>query len=126
MITPREFGAFTAVGTTATGVHLGVVASGVPLGISPLLANVVAFFFSFAVGFVGHARWSFPIARKDVPPAMRRFAVVSVLTFGLNELAYAGALSWTAVDYRLALVGIILSIAVLKMLVSKHWAFAVD
>jgi hypothetical protein len=49
-----------------------------------------------------------------------------VLTFGLNELCYAGALRWTAVDYRLALFGIILSIAGLKMLVSKHWAFAVD
>jgi putative flippase GtrA len=126
MISPREFGAFTAVGTTATGVHLSVVASGVPLGISPLLANVVGFFFSFAVSFAGHARWSFPIGRKDVPWAMRRFAVVSVLTFGLNELCYAGALRWTAVDYRLALFGIILSIAGLKMLVSKHWAFAVD
>lgn len=126
MISPREFGAFTAVGTTATGVHLGVVATGVPLGISPLLANVVGFFFSFTVSFIGHARWSFPIARKDVALAMRRFAVVSVLTFGLNELCFAGALRWSTVDYRLALFGIILSIAGLKMLVSKHWAFAVD
>jgi putative flippase GtrA len=125
MISPREFSVFTVVGTTATAVHLSVVAGGVPLGLSPLLANVVGFFFSFAVSFIGHALWSFPIGRKDVPSAIRRFAVVSVLAFGLNELCYAGALRWTEFDYRLALFGIILSIAGLKMLVSKHWAFAV-
>jgi putative flippase GtrA len=125
MISPREFGAFTAVGTTATAVHLSVVAGSVPLGVSPLLANVVGFFVSFVVSFLGHARWSFPIGRDDFPPAIRRFAVVSVLTFALNELCYAGALRWTEYDYRLALFAIILSIAGLKMLVSKHWAFAV-
>jgi len=126
MISPREFVAFTVVGTTATALHLSIVASAVPLGVSPLLANLVGFFFSFTLSFVGHALWSFPIGRKDVPAAMRRFAVVSVLTFGLNELFYAGALRFTEFDYRLALFGVILSIAGLKMLVSKHWAFAVE
>ena len=126
MVSVRELGAFTAVGTTATAVHLSVVLTCVPFGASPLVANVIGFFFSFAVSFVGHARWSFPIGRKHVPPAARRFAVVSVLTFGLNELAYAGALRFTDVDYRLLLFAIVLAIAGFKLLASKHWAFAVD
>jgi len=126
MITARELGVFTAVGTAATGVHLGVVAGGVPFGVPPLLANVLAFCVSFAVAFIGHARWSFPIERKAFGSALRRFATVSVLTFGLNEACYAGALKWTTLDYRVALFAVIISLAGLKLLASKHWAFALD
>jgi putative flippase GtrA len=126
MVSARELSVFTAVGTTATAVHLSVVAASVPFGVSPLVANLLGFFFSFTLSFIGHARWSFPIARKHVPPAMRRFAIVSVLTFALNELCYAGALRLTDFDYRLLLFAIILTIAGFKLLASKHWAFAVE
>jgi putative flippase GtrA len=124
MIRARELGAFTAVGTAATGLHMGVVAGGVPFGISPLVANVLGFFVSFAVGFVGHARWSFPAAGRPVVPALRRFAAVSVLSFALNEVCYAGTLLWTRLDYRLALFAVIVSLGLAKLLASKHWVFA--
>jgi putative flippase GtrA len=124
MIRARELYAFTAVGTTATGLHMSVVAGGVPQGISPLVANVLGFLVSFAVGFVGHARWSFPAAGRPVGPALRRFAAVSVLGFALNEVCYAGALLWTRLDYRLALFVVIASLGLGKLLASKHWVFA--
>ena len=126
MIKARELGTYTAVGTAATGVNLGVVAAGVPLGLSPLLANALGFCVAFGIAFAGHARWSFPIKRSGVPPALWRFAVVSLLTFGVNEVAYAGALRWSELDYRVLLFAVVLAIAGLKLLVSKHWAFAQD
>jgi putative flippase GtrA len=126
MISARELGAFTVVGTGATGVQLGIVAAGVPCGMSPLAANALGFFASFAVSFLGHARWSFPIESGSFSPALRRFAFLSSLSFWLNQACYAGALRWTTLDYRVALFAVIVSLAVVQLLASKHWAFAFD
>jgi putative flippase GtrA len=126
MFRARELGAFTAVGTAATGVQLGIVAAGVPFGWSPLAANVLGFCASFAVSFAGHARWSFPIHRRSIGLALRRFAALSWLSFGLTQVCYAGALRWTALDYRVALFAVIISLAAVQLLASKHWAFAFD
>jgi len=91
---------------------------------SPLSANVVGFLLSFLWSFFGHARWTFPAAGRDVGVALRRFAVVSLLSFALTEAAYAGVLEWTSIDYRLSLFLVILTLALGKLLASKHWAFA--
>jgi putative flippase GtrA len=126
MLRARELGAFTAVGTVATGVQLGIVAAGVPSGLSPLDANAAGFFVSFAVSFAGHARWSFPLERGSIRPALWRFATLSLLTFWLNEICYAAVLRWTTLDYRVALFAVIVLLAAVQLLASKHWAFAFD
>lgn len=125
MVRVREFTTFTVVGTAAATVNLAVVAGTVPLGLSPLLANVIGFLLAFALSFLGHARWSFPAVGRPVGMALRRFAVISVLGFGLNEACYAGALSWTELDYRLALVFVVSILGLFKLLASKHWAFVI-
>lgn len=125
MVRARELGAFTVVGTAAMGLHVALVASLVPHGLSPLVANLVAFVFSFSLSFLGHAHWSFPATGRPIGIALRRFAFISVVGFGLNEAAYAGTLVFTPLDYRLALVAVIGAVGVLKLLASKHWAFAV-
>jgi putative flippase GtrA len=124
MVRAREFTAFTLVGTAAAALNLAVVAGTVPLGLSPLVANVIGFLLAFAWSFVGHARWSFPATGRPIGLALRRFAVLSVLGFGLNEACYAGALSFMELDYRLALVMVVAGLGLLKLLASKHWAFA--
>jgi putative flippase GtrA len=103
---------------------LAVVSIAVPLGMTPLSANVVGFLLSFAWSFFGHARWTFPAEGRDVGVALRRFAVVSLLSFALTELAYAVALEWTSLDYRLSLFLVIVTLSLGKLLASKHWAFA--
>ena len=124
MLRVREVGVFTAVGTAATAINLAVVAVAVPLGMAPLLANVVGFVVSFAWSFFGHARWTFPAAGRDVGVALQRFAVVSLVSFALTEAAYAGVLEWTSIDYRLSLFLVIVTLAMAKLVASKHWAFA--
>ena len=126
MIRAREFVAFTGVGTVAAGLNVCVVAGTVPLGVSPLIANVLGFVLAFVLSFIGHARWSFPAAGRPVGNALRRFALLSVAGFALNELCFAGALTWTELDYRFALVAVIATVGLVKLLVSKHWAFAFD
>jgi putative flippase GtrA len=125
VVRARELGAYTVVGTAAMGLHVALVASFVPHGLSPLVANLAAFVFSFSFSFIGHARWSFPAKGRPLGSALRRFAFISLVGFGLNEAAYAGALVFTPLDYRLSLVAVIGAVGILKLLASKHWAFAV-
>ena len=120
----REVVAFGAVGATAFLVHFAVVAATVPLGLAPLVANVLGFLAAFAVSFVGHGRWSFPAEGRPVAPALKRFAVVAVGGFVLNESAYAVLLRETMLDYRLALFIVLSAVAGLTWLAGRYWAFA--
>jgi putative flippase GtrA len=124
VVRARELGAYTVVGTVAMALHVTLVASFVPHGWSPLVANLAAFVFSFSLSFIGHARFSFPATDRPLGIALRRFTFISVVGFGLNEAAYAGTLVLTPLDYRLALVAVIAAVGFLKLLASKHWAFA--
>jgi len=103
---------------------MAVVSIVVPLGMTPLSANFVGFFFSFVWSFFGHARWTFPAQGRDVGAAMWRFAIISLLSFVLTEAVYAGVLEWTSIDYRLSLYLVIVTLAFGKLVASKHWAFA--
>ena len=96
----------------------------VPLGMAPLSANLVGFLFSFAWSFFGHARWTFPAQGRDVGAALWRFAVISLLSFVLTEVAYAGVLEWTSIDYLLSLYLVIVTLALGKLVASKYWVFA--
>ncbi len=120
----RELVAFGFVGASAFLVHFGVVASIVPLGVPPLAANVVGFLVAFTVSFAGHGRWSFPAEGRPVRPALRRFAVVAVSGFVVNESVYALLLRFTRLDYRFALLLVLAGVAVLTWLAGRYWAFA--
>ena len=104
--------------------NLAVVSIVVPLGMTPLSANFVGFFFSFVWSFFGHARWTFPAQGRDVGAAMWRFAIISLLSFVLTEAAYAGVLEWTSIDYLLSLYLVIVTLALGKLVASKYWVFA--
>jgi putative flippase GtrA len=120
----REIVAFGVVGATAFLVHFAVVVATVPLGVAPLLANVFGFVAAFVVSFVGHGRWSFPAEGRPVAPALKRFAVVAISGFALNESAYAVLLRATSLDYRLALFIVLAAVAGLTWLAGRYWAFA--
>ncbi len=120
----RVIVAFGVVGATACLVHITVLAAAVSLGVTPLLGNVPGFLAAFAVSFVGHGRWSFPAEGRPVAPALRRFAVVAVSGFLLNESAYAVLLRWTQLDYRVAQFIVLCAVAGLTWLAGRYWAFA--
>jgi putative flippase GtrA len=120
----RELVAFGAVGGAAFLVHFAIVAAVVPLGVAPLVANVLGFLAAFCVSFVGHARWSFPAEGRPVRPALVRFAAVAVAGFVVNETAYAVLLRTTQLDYRVALVIVLAGVAGVTWLAGRYWAFA--
>lgn len=124
IVSLRGLIAFALVGTAAFVVHFLVVSALVPLGLHPLIANVVGFLCAFGVSFVGHDQWSFPSAGRAKSIALRRFFIVATLGFGVNETLYWLLLRLTAADYRLALLIVLAVTAALTLLLSKFWAFA--
>jgi putative flippase GtrA len=115
---------FTVVGAAAFCVHFAVVALLVPFGVPPLAANVAAFVAAFAVSFSGHARFTFRAQRGRTGIALRRFAIVAVAGFVLNETSYAALLADTTIDYRIALLLVLGAVATLTYVAARDWAFA--
>jgi len=114
---------FGAVGASAAAVHFGVVVLAVKLlDLAPLLANVLGFMLAFCVSFVGHHRLSFAAQQASGRQALPRFALVALLGFASNELMYAVLLG-LGVEYRLALFLVLLAVAAMTWLLSRHWAF---
>lgn len=121
--TQRRLAWFIATGCVAAAVHFGVVVALVGrFGLPPLGANVAGWGVALSVSFIGHLRLSF--ADQQAPPARsaRRFLLVSALGFGINESAYAVLLG-SGAGYRVALAAVLLGVAAITYLLSRHWAF---
>lgn len=121
----RELFWFGVVGVSAMAVHLASVALLlVPMGLSPLVANVVGFLLAFQVSHAGHRHLTF--RRGDVPASRSRgrFFLVAVGSFLVNEALYALLLHYTALDYRIALAIVLVAVAVLTYVAARQWAFA--
>ncbi|WP_159879028.1 GtrA family protein [Aquitalea denitrificans] len=121
----RELLWFGIIGVSAMLVHFLLVAVIlVPFGLPPLLANVVAFLLAFQVSYWGHRHKTFDAAHVPHRQALPRFFMVSCLSFALNEAMYFVLLHFTTLDYRLALLIVLASVAVFTFVLSKLWAFS--
>ncbi len=121
----RELFWFGVVGVTAMLVHLGCVALVlVPLGLDPLIANIVAFLIAFQVSHAGHQRLTFGHHEAPAARSRLRFFGVALTSFIVNELMYWALLRFTPLDYRLALAIVLVAVAALTFVIARHWAFA--
>lgn len=95
------------------------------LGWQPLASNVVAFCVAFIVSFNGHCRLTFPQPPEQRAEACRRFILLAVTSFTLNQTAYAYALHLFGPDLYLPLLAVVvLLVAVFTFTMSRLWAFA--
>ncbi|RQO58530.1 GtrA family protein [Paucibacter sp. KBW04] len=114
---------FGAVGASAAAVHFGVVWALVEnWGLPALAANVAGFLLAFGVSFAGHHRLSFAAQKATVRESLPRFAAVAVLGFVSNELLYALLLG-LGMEYRLALILVLVGVAAMTWMLSRFWAF---
>lgn len=114
---------FGVVGVGAMLVHWLVVAALVPLGLVPLLANVVAFAVAFQVSYWGHRHWTFGAHGVGHRQTLPRFAMVACSSFVANEFMYFLLLRYTSLDYRTALTIVLATVAIATFLLSRQWAF---
>ncbi len=113
---------FGVVGIAAMAVHWVVVAVIVPMGIQPLLANIIGFATAFNVSYFGHRNWTFTSSTGHAT-TLTRFLGVAIASFALNELMYSVLLRHTALDYRVALLLVLVAVAALTFVLSRYWAF---
>lgn len=119
----RQLARFGVVGVAALFIHWLTVISIVPLGISPLIANVIAFVVSFQVSYWGHRRWTFDASHVPHRTALPRFLLIASFGFALNELLYFVLLKYTMIGYRLSLLIVLSIVPVTTYLLSKRWGF---
>ena len=114
---------FGLVGASAAALHFCVVWLLVSQWqMAALAANVAGFVLAFGVSFVGHHRFSFASSQAKTGAALPRFAIVALLGFTCNELLY-GLLLAAGLEYRLALLLVLLAVAAMTWILSRHWAF---
>lgn len=116
---------FGLIGSLATLLHLVTGALLIHSGCSPLLANAVSFLIAFTVGFWGHANYSFADQNSDLTIAIKRFSVVALVGFLLNETLFAILLSQTHLRPVHALILTTGFAALFTFLFSRNWAFRV-
>ena len=120
----RELFWFGVIGISALLVHfLLVSALLVPLGMAPLLANVLAYLLAFQVSYWGHRLKTFDAGHLPHSQTLPRFFAVASLSFLLNEALYFLLLHYTPLDYRVALLMVLFCVAVVTFVCSRAWVF---
>jgi putative flippase GtrA len=115
---------FIMVGTAAAAVHWAVVVGLVEHRAWPaLVANVLGWLVAFGVSFAGHHRLSFRDRAAPLGRSAVRFFAVSAGGFAVNESAYALLLHTTGQRYDLVLAAVLVAVAGVTYLLSRHWAF---
>jgi putative flippase GtrA len=112
------------VGSSAALVNFTVVVIIVELGLlSPLLANVIAFFIAFQVSYFGHRYWTFQESVSLHRVAMPRLLLVSGLNFIANESLFYFFIHHFKLPYPIALLIVLATLPALTFTFSKLWVF---
>jgi len=120
----RELFWFAVVGLSALVAHFLLVSLLlVPAGVPPLVANVLAYLLAFQLSYWGHRLKTFDAGHLPHSRTLPRFFAVASLSFLLNEALYFVLLRFTSLDYRIALLIVLLTVAVVTFVLSRIWAF---
>lgn len=115
---------FGIVGVLAMATHYALVILLVTFSITPLIANVLAFIGAFQISYWGHSSWSFSDLSASRKDSFRRFVIISVSGFLINELLFFLFLKFTNIPYQISLLIVLPFVAGLTFLFSRYWAFA--
>lgn len=127
MTLPAQVVRFVLVGCAAAATHFAVVWLLVEHAATPaLLANIGGWAIAFGVSFAGHFGWTFAGHGAPLLRSARRFVMVSLAGFAINEACYAALLNLSSLDYRTALAIVLVSVAAGTFLLGRLWAFRGD
>ena len=119
----RELFAFLVVGIASTVTHfsVGLVLFYVlPLGLSALWANFIAFCLAYLVTYFGNAILVFPDTRLG-SASFFRFLAVSLVSLGLNQAIVYAFVSVVGRPYWQALIAVLIVVPPTSFLAMKYW-----
>lgn len=118
-----QWARFTLMGFFATLVYYLLGLFFVSLLKLPLLVgNTLAFILSFAVSFLGQARWTFK-SNRSIPDTLPKFALAQVFALFLNSFIIDTLCRRLTVPYPLAMIAAIIIVPVITYLICKFWIF---
>lgn len=121
--TVRHVFSFIAVGATATVTHCAVglmVFYVLPLGLTALWANFIAFSVAFLVTYFGNALVVFPETRLG-PASFLRFLSVSLFSLGLNQGIVFMMVNLASRPYWFALIVVLTAVPPVTYFGMKYW-----
>jgi putative flippase GtrA len=120
----RRYLSFVTVGALAATAHFSTAVLVVTLtDCNPLLANGAGYCVALLVSFFGQSRFTFAKPHAGARE-FARLALASLTAFTLNTLGYAALLHWTTLDYRVALLLMLLAVSAMTFLLMSRWVFA--
>jgi putative flippase GtrA len=115
---------FCTIGTLAASVNFGIVLALVESNLlSPLTANIIAFFFAFQISYFGHRLWTFNQTQTQHQIAAPRLLLVAGTAFIANEGLFYLLLSNFHLPYPIALLLVLTILPVATFTASKFWVF---
>lgn len=115
---------FVVVGGTAGATHfLTATAFATFAAWPPQWANVSGYVIALLTSYLGQSLWTFSRNQLSLI-SFARFTATSLSGFALNVIMYGALLHWTRLDYRVALLLVIGTVAVVTFLGMNHWVFA--
>lgn len=123
MNVPR-YARFVVVGGAAGATHFITATAFASLAAwPPQGANVAGYLVALMTSYLGQSLWTF--SRQALSWAsFARFTATSLSGFALNVIMYGALLRWTRLDYRIALLLVIGTVAIVTFLGMNHWVFA--
>jgi putative flippase GtrA len=88
-----------------------------------VLANVGGWLVAFVVSFLGQWRLTFRAHGAPWLRALRRFFLLSLTGFAINEASYAILLRLTPYRYDVLLAIVLVGVAVMTYFLGSRWAF---
>ncbi len=93
------------------------------LFIPAIIANIFAFLSAYPVSYYGHNFFTFSEHKHQVKDSIKKFFLVALLGFCLNEGGYFILLTYTKLHYLEALIIILLLVPISTFVLAKFWAF---
>ncbi|MCB8839383.1 GtrA family protein [Aurantimonas sp. VKM B-3413] len=118
-----QYAKFGLVGGFATLFHsILFVAFVGGLGVRPMLANSLAFSCALVVSYLGNYRWTFGAGSRSWL-SFTKFAVVSLIGFGLNSLAIFVIVDRLELSYLYSLPVMIGLVPPVVFVLNRTWTF---
>lgn len=114
---------FISIGASSALVHIVTVLNLVTqLALSPLLANIIAFLIAFNVSYIGHKYLTFSELDNHKQLSLPHFFLVASSGGIINEGLYYLILHYTHINYLIALVLVLATVAIYSFILSRFWA----
>jgi putative flippase GtrA len=120
----RQLPWFAVFGLAASAAHVAVALSAQRwLGMAPLTANTVAFLCALAISYLGNSIVTFKVEPRR-GAAFARFVVLSLASFGLNQLIVYVLTVRMGWPFWASLLVVVSTVPVMTFVLARNWALA--